>query len=626
MLPLSAIAFLSGVCLLQGQEELPSLSGMLLLLPPAFAAWRLKGKRRTAALLLFVFGFGFYWAACRAEWRLAQTLPPELEWRDIIVEGTVRGLPQTNEQRTRFDFDIERIVSPTMPLRLRVRLADYHRSGTPLAEIFNNAQLRLVVRIRPPSARLNPHGFDYAGYLFATGVRAVGYVRHREQVEIVRPGGGWREALRRQALAQPQQGDLLAAFVVGDRSAIDESQWRVLQRTGTAHLLSISGTHITLAAGFAALLVGWLWRRQQWLMRIMPAQKAAIVAAVPVALAYALLAGFGVPVRRSFLMFFAVAVALLSGGISSASQVMALAALVVVVVDPWAVSSAGFWLSFMLAGAVVLVLGSTGGRNWWHLLRVQCLISFFAMPFTLWFFNQASLLSPLANVVAVPVVGFFILPLVLLDVLLPGNALWTVASWGLSTLWAFLDYLSALPFAAWQPAAAPWWLFILACAGGIWLIMPAGMPARWTGMFPVLAMLLWQPSPLPVGTFHMTVLDIGQGTSVVIKTTNHTLVYDAGRSYAAKEIDSYLRGEGRRNLDMLIVSHDDIDHSGGAAELMHLKSPVKLLSSLPDSHPAVIAATHHQPCEAGQMWTWDGVTFEILHPQRETLTVLSDIR
>ncbi|MBE8158332.1 MAG: ComEC family competence protein [Betaproteobacteria bacterium] len=395
---LTAAAFVGGAVFLHIQESLPALEGALFLF--AAAPFLFVRRVRFAAFLALAFGAGFYYAGWRADLRLAEKVPAALEWRDIVAEGTVRGFPDSDSRRTRFDFDIEKIISPPSGLRLRARLYDYHYGKPPLEGIKSGARLRLKIRIRPPRANFNPGGFDYAGKLFALGVRAAGYVRGRETAAVLRAGGGLRDSLRRRALAA-REGALLAALIVGDRSQISDAQWRVFRRTGTAHLLSISGTHITLAAGFAALAVLFFWRRSSRLMRIMPAQKAALAATVPMALGYAFLAGFGVPVQRSVLMFFAAAVAVLGGGTTSALPALSLAAVAVAVLDPWAVLSPGFWLSFLLAGAVVYAAVGAGGGVW-QLLKAQCLISVFAAPLTLWFFNEASIVSPLANFIAVP--------------------------------------------------------------------------------------------------------------------------------------------------------------------------------------------------------------------------------
>ena len=431
------LAFVAGVLLLQMQASLPSPFWAAVLaipiFPLLFGCFRRHPYWRRTAFVLLAFALGFFWAAWRADIRLSEKLPADLSWRDIVVEGVVSGFPKVNEGRSRFDFYVERIISPrTVTLKMKARLSDYHRDKAPLTALTDGARLRFSARLRKPAANINPHGFDYAAYLFANNIPLVGYVRERDSVEVQDVGGGLRETFRRRVFAAvPSQiNALLAALVVGDRSAIDDDKWRVLRRTGTAHLVSVSGMHISLAAGFIALLTAFLWRRSAALMRRMPAQKAALIAAVPAALGYALLAGFAVPVRRSFFMLAVAALAILQGGFASPVAVLSLAAAFIVAIDPWAVLSAGFWLSFLLSGALIVVaMTATGAGDFiFRLLRLQALLSLFAMPLTMWFFGEASLVSPLANLIAVPVVGFSVLPLALADLFVPGDYLWRVAA------------------------------------------------------------------------------------------------------------------------------------------------------------------------------------------------------
>ena len=604
-MPFLAAAFVAGVCLLQTRETLPEIGIFAAMTAVILVAACGRKETRAAALLALCFFGGFYYSAWRSESRLAQQLPEDLQWRDIVVEGKVRGFPRGGEDRTSFDFDIARIIKPDMPLRLRVRLTDYHYHAPPTSTIREGARLRLRVRIRPPRANINPNGFDYSGYLFARGIRAAGYVRARDKIEVLSAGGGFRDSLRERAAAMPRHGNLLVAFIVGDRSGIENEQWEVFRRTGTAHLLSISGTHITLAAGAMALVAGFLWRRSRRLMRLMPAQKAALLAAIPAALGYAALAGFGVPIQRSALMFLVAACAALRGGMSSAVQTMAVAAAVVTAADPWAVLSPGFWLSFMLAGAVIAA--ATHGVS--SLIRIQCLVSLFALPLTLWFFNEASLASPVANMVAVPLVGLAALPLALADIFLPGDVLWTAAGWVLAALLWFLEWLASFSWTSWQ-AAADWWLFLPACLGCMWMLMPRGTPLRWAGLLPVAAMMLWHPPSPPPGAFRLSVLDVGQGTAAVVETHSHVMIYDSGPRHAFNIIRRFLRG---RDIDMLMVSHDDNDHNGATRALLAVQKPAVLSSSFDSTHP-LAAREEYMPCVSGQEWEWDGVHFAVLHP------------
>lgn len=572
---------------------------------------------RRGVVLLLCIAAGFCWALLRADLRLNNQLPPSLEWRDIVVEGEVKGFPRIDERASRFMFDIRRVVSPEpQQLALRARLAFYHNGEPPPPFIIDGAKLRLKVRIRPPRESANPHGFDYAGWLFANNIRAAGYVRNRDNkgVVVLQEGGGLRHALSSRArglLADDDNntGALLSALVVGDRSGMGEEQWRVLRRTGTAHLFAISGAHLGIAAGFAAFLVAFLWRRSQRLTRLMPAQKVALIISVPAALGYALLAGLEVPVQRSFLMLAIAAVAVLLGGIGQVFYAIAFAAFVIVVWDPWAVLSAGFWLSFAFVAAIAVAVMRGGGGLLRRLVVMQFLLSLLAIPLTLWFFNEASLISPLANLMAIPVIGFVVLPLALADIIMPGDVLWEIAGFVLALMWECLSYLSSLPFAAWQPAAPPGWLFVFAVIGAALLLMPQGFPMRYAGILPVLAILLWQPSGVAPGGFRAVVLDVGQGAAVVIQTANRYLLYDTGAGFAFPAVRDYLRGEGARELAMLMVSHNDNDHSGGAALAIEEFNVRRVLASW-----RLKGVDDFALCRAGQRWEWDGVVFSVLHP------------
>ena len=513
--PAPALAFVAGVCFLQSMPALPPPAAAVVLLLP-LAAFRFAAARRPAFILLLAL-VGFFYAAGRADARLQTTLPDELIWQDVRLEGTVQGAPVFSAGRTRFDFAVTRIVAPlTLTVELQARLNIYHRGEPSPPHLAEGARLRLDARLRHPQSGFNPHGFDYAGYLFARNIRFVGYVRHAGEMRELpgsAPNGGFRRQVgRRIAASGAPQTALLEALVIGDRSGIGEDGWRVLRRTGTAHLVSVSGTHIGLVYLLVAGVIGLLWGAHVRLIRLVPKAKAALLLSLPAALAYALLAGFGVPVRRSFIMLATAAAVVLVGGVRAATTALALAMLAVVAVDPWAVVAPGFWLSFALTGALLFVVLTRPPDEpmWRRLVGAQLFASLLAAPLTLWFFNEASLASPLANLVAVPVVGFAALPLALAGVF-AGDVCWFAAGWILEYLWRFLELLSALPFAAWSPARAPGWLFILAVGGGCWLLLPRGVPYRVCGLLPIAAMLLWSaPSP-PPGTLRVTLLDVGQG-------------------------------------------------------------------------------------------------------------------
>ncbi len=293
---------------------------------------------------------------------------------------------------------------------------------------------------------------------------------------------------------------VLAALAVGDQQAIAPELWRLFAATGITHLMSISGLHVTMLGGLVAWLVAVFWRRSPRLPLLWPAQKAAALAGFTGAFGYALLAGFGVPAQRTLYMLGVVAVAMLSGRAVAAPHVLGLALLLVLLLDPWAVLAAGFWLSF---GAVALLFyigqGRLGQRHWlveWG--RAQWAMLLGLIPALLALFQQFSLVSPLANALAIPLVSFLVTPLALLGSL-PGGGIALQLAHGLLTgLMVFLEWLAALPGALWQQHAPPAWAVPLALAGTLWLLLPRGFPARWLGLVSFLPLFfIFPPRPAP---------------------------------------------------------------------------------------------------------------------------------
>lgn len=340
------------------------------------------------------------------------------------------------------------------------------------------------------------------------------------------------------------------------------------------------------------------------------------------AFAYCLLAGFGVPAQRTLYMLSVVAVALWLDRAGAATHVLLLALLVVLLLDPWAVLAAGFWLSF---GAVALLFYAGAGRvaagHWlaqWG--RAQWAVTLGLVPALLALFQQFSLVSPFANAVAIPVVSFVVTPLALIAAAARFDPLLSLAHAVTSVLMMLLEWLAALPMALWQQHAPPWWAVAAGLAGCAVLLLPGGVPARWVGVFPLLPLLLVSPQRPAAGELRVSVLDVGQGLAVHLQTRDHDLLYDAGPQYSLEAnsgnriIVPYLRAVGVRRLDGMAVTHQDTDHAGGAGSVLEAVPVQWLSSSLPPEHALRIANERHIRCQAGQGWTWDGVRFEVLHP------------
>jgi competence protein ComEC len=638
----AALGFALGVFLLQLQPELPGAAalaclGALTTLAAAGFVRRIPRVAAAAAVFAGCVAFGLAWGAVRAHARLADRLDPLLEGRDVVVTGVVAGLPQAFERGVRFDFDVE---APATEVPRRISLSSYGFAGEEgVLPVRAGERWRFAVRLRRPHGSANPHGFDYEGWLLERGVRATGYVRTpgkrgegeaplRLEPLVARPSylvDRLRENARERMLAalpgNPYAG-VLVALAIGDQQAIDAGQWQLFARTGVSHLMSISGLHVTMVAGLFAALVSFLWRRSEALALALPAQKAAALAGFLAAFAYCLISGFAVPAQRTLYMVGVVAAALWLGRATSASRVLAAALLAVLALDPWAVLAPGFWLSFAAVAVIFHVSTGYTERPHWLLQwgRVQWAVTVGLAPLMLVLFQQVSLVSPLANAFAIPLVSFVVTPLALAGAVLPFDSPLVLGHAILEAMMAALGWLAALPSAVWRQHAPLPWTVPLALLGIAWLLLPRGFPARWLGAALAAPMFAVLPPAPAAGELWLTVLDVGQGLAVVARTGNHVLLYDAGPAFNAsadsgtRVVLPYLRGEGVARLDALVVSHDDRDHSGGAESVIDGMQVALLWSSLPEDHPLLSGHTPHRACEAGRGWEWDGVTFEFLHP------------
>ncbi len=654
------LAFALGVIALQQQATLPSGDVTAYTLIPLFvaaaaagAARRTKGGvRRIARATAFTSAFvaaalaGFCYAAWRAEVRLADQLPAAWEGRDIEVVGVIDELPQPVDRGTRFAFSVERIITADAVVPTSLSLAWYNgyaRAGAvdatpdPVPVLHAGERWNLVVRLKRPHGTVNPNGFDVEAWLLENNLRATGNVRqdkadHRVDAFAGRAAdyvGRARESIRTRMLAalegRPYAG-VIAALAIGDERAIPATQWQLFNRTGVGHLISISGLHITFFATLIGACVYGLWRRSHALTTRLPARKAAAVGGVLAAFVYVLLAGFQIPAQRTLYMLTVAAIGLWLGRPGTASVVWLWALAVVLALDPWASLTPGFWLSF---GAVGLLLYIGVGRigklpAWREATRAQAAITLGLIPLMLILFQQISIVSPLANAVAIPVVTFVVVPLALAAIVVPWDLLLIVAHQVFAGVAAFLEFLSALPAAVWQQHAPPAWAAVAGVVGVVWLLAPRGVPGRALGLIWLLPLFVVVPILPPPGAFSLTVLDVGQGLAVLVQTHRHALLYDTGPRFndtadaGNRIIAPMLRSIGIAHLDTLMVSHQDTDHSGGALSLLETVPVATLLSSLPADHPInrarLAVGETATRCMAGDTWRWDGVDFTMLHP------------
>ena len=653
------LGLLIGAFLLQSMASLP-LSGSgwwlvasVMVAAAVFVLAASLRQRRGAigkfliALLMLLTGttLGFSYAQWRADIRLADELPRAWEGRDVDVVGIVASLPTLNDRGTRFEFDIERTLTADAILPQHVSInwyAELARRGKEdeeaklPPEIKPGERWQLTLRLRRPHGSMNPHGYDFEAWALERGIRATGYVRtkgvNQKRADF---GGGIAERIDRLRLAirdrmnealkdKPYRG-VLVALAIGEQNAIPADQWRVFWRTGVGHLMSISGLHITMVASLLYWLAFRIWARIPALTLRLPAQRAAVLAGALAALSYSLIAGVSVPTQRTLFMLSAVAVALWMGRATSPSRVLAWALFAVLLLDPWAVLAPGFWLSFGAVAAIFYVTAHRTGElsSWKGAVLTQVAVTLGLLPMTLALFQEVSVVSPIANAFAIPLISLVVVPITLLGAVLPFDWLLLLAHELMSWCYAALQWLAATPNAVWQSHAPPLWTVALALLGCAWLLLPRGVSARAFGIAFLLPMFVVLPPKPQPGELWVTLLDVGQGLAMVVRTASHTLVYDTGPSYnpdsdsGNRIVVPYLRGEGLRELDALIVTHDDDDHSGGARSIIAARNPKWVLTSLEKGRDILAGANEVLRCDDRDGWQWDGVNFDIIHPARD---------
>ena len=601
---------------------------------------RRTARWRSWAVLLAAAVLAFATVGLRAVQFAGHALPPALEGRDIALTGVVAAMPQRNDGGLRLRFEVESafVGSQRVALPPQVYLGWYGSQGfeesqRQPADLRAGERWQLTARLKAPHGNLNPHGFDYELWLWEQGLQATGYVRagpkdpppRRLGATWAHPVEGARQSVRDAIdarVADRKAAGLLAALVVGDQAAIDRADWDIFRATGVAHLMSISGLHITMFAWAASLAIGWLWRRGTRLCLAWPAQHAALVGGIALATAYAMFSGWGVPAQRTIWMLATVGLLRLSGRRWPWPQVWLLACAVVVAIDPWALLQAGFWLSFVAVGVLFAsdpgAAPARGARGRLvAFFREQGVVTLALLPLSVLLFGQVSVVGLLANAVAIPWITLLVTPLALAGVLFA--PLWDVAGWALRALGWWLEWLASWPWAVLATAAPPLWAAGAGLLGGVLTVLRLPLAVRALGIPLLLPVLLWQPARPPAGEFELLAADIGQGNAVIVRTSTHTLVYDSGPRYSRdsdaghRVLVPLLRALGER-VDTLMLSHRDADHTGGAAAVLAMQPQAALVSSIEDDH-ALQALRKAVRCEAGQRWRWDGVDFEVLHPQ-----------
>jgi competence protein ComEC len=560
---------------------------------------------------LAFFLLGLSWSCISAQWALDDRLLPALDGQTRWVEGRVTGLPQQTGTGVRFELADSQSRTARLPKRIRV---SWH--GGP--SVRSGERWRLAVTLKRPSGLLNFHGFDYEAWLLAQRIGATASVKDGERLAPAR--NAWRDNLRQRLMDVDMQNRQAAvtALVLGDGSGLGAQDWRVLQDTGTVHLLVISGQHIGLLAGLIYGLVAGLARYGAW-PRALPWLPWACGLAFVTALGYGLLAGFGVPVQRACMMLALVLLWRLRFRHLGAWWPLLLAFNAVLLFEPLASLQPGFWLSFAAVAVLVLAFSARLGpwSVWQAWTRPQWLIAIGLFPVLLMLGLPISLSAPVANLFAVPWISLVALPLALLGTALlwvpfVGEGLLWLAGGSLDGLFNGLALLAArLP--AWIPTEVPLGYWLVSLVGALVLLLPKGVPFRLLG-WPMLLLAVFPPRELvPHGRVEVVQLDVGQGQALILRTRHHTLLYDAGpRSgsvdLGARVVLPSLKKLGIKQLDMMLLSHADADHAGGAMAVAEGLPIGRVVGGETEGLPDFLGV---QPCISGEQWTWDGVSFEL---------------
>ena len=617
---------------------------------------------------------GFAWNAHYAENRLENILAIDFEGKEFTLEGRVVALPQGNASGVKFAFGVDlailgKEVLGEFPKKIYLSWQPAWRNPQEIPEVIPGQRWKLKAKLKRPYGSLNPYTFDFERWSFHQGYDASGSVRSGEllmnkdiawsdfELRMERARWHLRKKIQSMLPMDARYAGVLIALVMGDQNAIHQDDWQVFNATGIGHLISISGLHVTMLAGVGAALAAFLWRRSSWPL-IAPVSKVAAVAGFTTAFIYAWLAGFQIPAQRTMYMVGVVAFALWTGRNPRSFDIWWWALAFVLLIDPMAPYTPGFWLSFGAVAAILYAMGDSSGllgiptgkelevpwlQRLFHALReatrVQAVVTLALLPFTLFWFYQVSIVSPLANAIAIPLVSYVVTPLAIAGALLPEF----IGRWLLLPAHASMEYLAILLqwMASWSWSVVwsrqpEWWVLLISGCGIVYAIRPGDIGQSWKQRLLAItlsATLFFSPnqmnSHLAQGEFKATVLDIGQGTAVLIETANRRLLYDTGPIQGKKDdagqrvILPYLRGRGINQVDRMVISHSDSDHVGGAASLLKQIQFDFMMGSLPTNNPLLQNLQTRKipaiPCRYGQRWAWDEVEFVIWHPHEETV-------
>jgi len=634
--------FSLGIILVGYLSELPSFVFTFSLAAAVLVGVVFSHKKFTPAIWLLAFTIGFCYGVVAGHRLLSNQLLDNFAEQDVVVEGQVVDLPQENNRRQLFSLNVRRAYSAYHPDVLlnpfpqKINISSY----TDL-RVKTGERWRLTVKLRKPRGFVNPGGFDYQVSLLRRGVGATGYIRQGENIKLQSQPSFSMDVLRYELQQwlinkseSPEKG-ILVALLVGDTSLVDKDQWEEMIKTGTNHLIAISGLHLGFFAIVGFVLGNSLGRLIQLFWSKYPSMMSGYIFSVVLTVFYSVIAGLNIPTIRTLIMLATVQLALLCRRSFRVNDTLLFALVLVLLVDPLAAYDIGFWLSFCavamlifcFSGRIVLVQNTSlkiTARNHLIIFVKSQWVMFVGLLIPLAIFiHTSSLLAPPANFVAIPIITFFVVPSLILSALchfcfgLAENFFLHCAEWGMLVVHNWLSYLLAIGGGKFNPLINfNVWAIFLAVLSVFLILLPRGLGNKYIGTVGLLLAFFIPLKPLP--DLQMLVFDVGQGTAILIRTPNHQLLYDTGPIYTENFdagsgiIAPYLKSQSVQYMDRVIVSHNDQDHSGGLSGVL---AGIKV-NQLWLGEPEKFHGQAHDPaaenCHEQKPWQWEHVSFRFI--------------
>jgi len=599
-----------GLLTLNILPRLPSFSLLILTLVLSLLSLLLsllisKQNIQKACLLIGIYGLAFSYTCYSAQLALDDRLERNLDSKTLWITGQVAAIP--NQQNASTTFVLLNATSFKYRLPRKIRVSWYQAPP-----INTGDTLRLAVKIKHPHSILNPGGFDLEKSLTAQRIGATATVRIGEVLAKSSSISNVRDDLRTQLLNISPHGSKLAALVVGDNSGLSSDDWQLLKATGTVHLMVISGTHI----GMLSLAIYGLLRCLMFLpfLRNFNLQKISYLIVSLAAVGYAFIAGFGVPVQRALIMLLIGIIWRMRYAHLAPLMVLLIAFNAILLFEPLASLQLGFWLSFGAVFCLIMIYQSK--HIFINLTKTQLTISLGLIPLLVIFNLPVSLSAPIANLIAISWLAFIILPFALLGIVMPfiGDFFLHFANFNIDYLFKFLSLLADKIPAIMIPQV-PWFIQTSSLLGGLTLLSP--LPVRSLGLLLIAGLFFSDANKPKIGSADIWILDVGQGLSIIIRTQNHAVLYDAAANFngfdrGEKIVFPALQALNIQKLDVMLLSHADNDHAGGALFISNNLPITKVISGEPNRLPTSLNA---KSCEHDQSWQFDEVTFRVIYPQ-----------